>query len=89
MESPLAKEIERYNKHRADLESGHVGEWAVVYAEDPIKTFQDFQDAANFAVTNYGRGPYLIRQVGMHRVIFNPISAVLRPDGQTDADRSL
>ena len=87
MASALAKEIERYDQHRADLESGHAGEWAVVYAEEPIETFEDFQDAANFAVTNYGRGPYLIRQVGVQLVIMNPVSALL--NNPVDADLSI
>ena len=57
-------EIAAYNRMREYLETNHHLEWAIIHKEELIGTYQDFQDAAKVAVKRFGRGPYLIRQVG-------------------------
>lgn len=60
----LVDEIAAYESFRSDLELEHLGKWAVVHGRSLIGVFDDFQAAAVEAVRRFGRGPYLIRQVG-------------------------
>ena len=60
----LAREIAAYDAIRDELERDHLYEWVVFHDEQLIGTYEDFQDAAAEAVRMFGRGPYLIRQVG-------------------------
>jgi hypothetical protein len=60
----LDHEIAAYETMRADLENRHLGEWALVFGEKLIGVFPSFEEAAQIAVQEFGRGPYLIRQVG-------------------------
>lgn len=60
----IDSEIAAYEKVREDLELHHMGEWVVVHAEKLIGTYDSFESAANEAVARFGRGPYLIHQVG-------------------------
>lgn len=60
----LDREIAAYDKLRADLENQHMGDWIIVFDEKLIGVFSSFDDAAKEAVQKFGRGPYLIRQVG-------------------------
>ena len=57
-------EIEAYERIRPDLEVQHTGKWVLVHDGQLINTFNDFEAAASEAVRSFGRGPYLIRQVG-------------------------
>ena len=60
----LDTEIEAYERLRPDLEVQHTGKWVLVHDGQLINTFNDFEAAASEAVRSFGRGPYLIRQVG-------------------------
>ena len=60
----LAREIAAYNEMRDELERKHLYDWVVFHDEQLIGAYEDFQDAAAKAVRRFGRGPYLIRQVG-------------------------
>ena len=60
----LDGEIAAYNAMRFELERDHLYEWVVFHDEQLIGAYEDFQDAAAQAVRKFGRGPYLIRQVG-------------------------
>jgi len=60
----LDREIAAYETLRADLENRHMGEWVLVYKENLIGVYRSFDEAAQFAVQEFGRGPYLIRKVG-------------------------
>ncbi len=62
--STLSREIAAYESMRAELESSHLGRWAVVHESSLTGVFDDFQMAATEAVRQFGRGPYLIRQIG-------------------------
>ena len=58
------KDIAAYDKMRAELESKHTGKWVLVRNEALIGVYDGFEAAAEDAVKRFGRGPYLIRQVG-------------------------
>ena len=60
----LSENIAAYAKAQNALETNHWGEYAVFYDGDMQGTFQEFHEAMAFAAERWGRGPYLIRQVG-------------------------
>ena len=60
----LSDEIAAYEAMQSDLESTHLGEWALVHDRQLIGTYKSFDLAARDAVHRFGRGPYLIRQIG-------------------------
>jgi len=70
----LSKQIEAYEEMRDELEMDHFGEWVVFHDEQLVDTYPTFPDAAHDAARRYGRGPYLIRQVGASRVVRLPAS---------------
>lgn len=74
----LRDEIAAYEAMRADLESAHLGEWAVVHDQELIGTYPSFDLAARDAVQRFGRGPYLIRQIGVAELTL-PASAMYVP----------
>ena len=60
----IKENIAAYEVMRSDLEARHPGDWALVHDQKLIGTYQIFDDAAKDAVSRFGRGPYLIRQIG-------------------------
>ena len=60
----LSENIAAYEKAQNALETDHWGKYVVFYGEEMQGTFQEFHEAAEFAVKQWGRGPYLIRMVG-------------------------
>lgn len=74
----LTKEIAAYESMLEELESEHLGEWAVVRGEELIGTYESFELAADDAVQRFGRGPYLIREIGGRPTVI-PASVLYRP----------
>lgn len=74
-DSVLEKEIIAYNAMKETLEKEHMGEWVIFYAGKLKGTYPTFEDAADYAIKEFGRGPYLIRQVGERPVVL-PVSVV-------------
>ena len=62
--STLKDEISTYEGMRDDLETQHFGEWVVIHDGEFVGSYDSFESAADDAVRRFGRGPYLIRQVG-------------------------
>lgn len=62
--STLSREIAAYEGMQKELEIDFLGMWALVHDETLIGTFDSFEEPAAYAVTNFGRGPYLIRKIG-------------------------
>lgn len=60
----LDAELKTYASMRRSLEESSMLAWVVIRNTDLIGTFSTFDEAANAAVEKFGRGPYLIRQVG-------------------------
>jgi hypothetical protein len=75
----LKDEISAYEQMKADLEARALGKWALVHDRQLVGTYAAFDDAAKEAVHRFGRGPYLIRQVGSASislpasVMYNPV----------------
>ena len=65
----LDVEIATYEGMQEHLEANHKGEWAVIHGEEFVGTYPDFQVAADAAVRRFGRGPYLIREIGAPPII--------------------
>lgn len=69
----LSDEIKAYEKMRNSLETDYFGKWVVIHEEELHGTYETFERAAEDAVRNYGRGPYLIREVGAPPVTPLPV----------------
>lgn len=75
----LENEIKAYDGLRAELENSHMGEWVIVHDEKLIGVFPSLDEAAGEAVRRFGRGPYLIRQIGAPPIAM-PVSVMYHPD---------
>lgn len=71
---PLETEIAAYEAMREELERHHKGKFVIFHDRNFIGAFDTLNAAASEAVRLFGRGPYLIRQVGVPPA---PISASL------------
>jgi hypothetical protein len=60
----LEIEIATYERRREELEKYYPGKFVVIRGGDLVGAFDTFGNAAAEAVARFGRGPYLIRQVG-------------------------
>ena len=60
----LDQEIEAYDRMRSDLEQAHFNKWVVVRDGEVAGVFDGPEESIKFAAERFGRGPYLIRQVG-------------------------
>ena len=70
----LETEIRAYEAKREELERDYKRKFVVFHGEDFVGAFDTFDAAARVAVRQFGRGPYLIRQVG---VKFSPLPPFL------------
>ncbi len=57
-------EIAEFAKMQPELEAKHTGKWVLFHGGLMISLYDSFEATATDAVTRFGRGPYLIRQVG-------------------------
>lgn len=62
--STIEDEIEAFEKMRSELEAKHMGQWVLIYERALVNLYESFEGAADDAVSRFGRGPFLIRQVG-------------------------
>jgi hypothetical protein len=76
--SDLKEDILAYEAMRSDLELKHSGKWIVICDRVLVGTFDSFEHAAVEAVRLFGRGPYLIRQVGAPPLTL-PAAALYHP----------
>ena len=60
----LEQEIAAFERMRPQLEREHYQKWVVFHGDDFIGAYDSLDSAAEVAVKRFGRGPYLIRQVG-------------------------
>jgi hypothetical protein len=82
----LTAEIAAYEGMRAKLETEHLGKWALVHDGELIGAYEEFDQAAEEAVAKFGRGPYLIRQIGAPPITL-PVSVMYRQVHGKDAMR--
>ena len=71
-------DISAYEKIQAEMEEKHMGKWVLFHDEALIAVYDSFESAAQDAVARYGRGPFMIRQVGVSSVSL-PASVMYRP----------
>ena len=79
----LSSQIAAYEEMRDVLEVDHFGKWVVFYGGELVDTYGSSEEAAVDAVRRFGRGPYLIRQVGAPPVRL-PASVWFRPADATN-----
>jgi hypothetical protein len=58
------RDLAAYEQMRKDLEAHKMGKWVLMRDQVLMGVYDSFQESANEAVSKFGRGPYLIRQVG-------------------------
>ncbi len=61
----LDKDISAFEKMRENFETNYMGKWVLLHDEKMIGAFDTFNDAAHEATQKFGKGPYLIREVGV------------------------
>ena len=76
--SSLKDDILAYDAMKADLEMSALGKWVLIHDKKLIGTFDGSDAAAKEAVQKFGRGPYLIRQIGAPAVTL-PASVMYHP----------
>ena len=74
----LDAELTAYRREREQLESTHPGKWVLFKGAALISVHDTFEATAEDAVRRYGRGPYLIRQVGAPPMVI-PASIYYQP----------
>lgn len=74
----LKDEIAAYEKMRSELEANHVSKWVIVHNCELVGIYDSLESAAEEAVKKFGRGPYLIRQVGSSSLVL-PASVMYVP----------
>ena len=79
----LNGEIAAYEKMQDSLEAEHMGKWVVIHDGVLIATYDSFEAAADDAVEKFGRGPFLIRQVGAPPMML-PASVMHYPEHGPD-----
>ena len=82
----LDQEISAFNGMSAELEAHHMGKWVLIHDLTLVAIYDSFESAAEDAVRKFGRGPYLIRQVGAPPITL-PASVMYRPEYGTDKMR--
>jgi len=60
----LDRQIEAYDAQRERLERDHHGRWVVFHDELLTGDYATYEEAITAAMRKFGRGPYLVRQVG-------------------------
>ena len=75
----LENEIVAYEAMIDNLELDHFGKWVVFHNEKLAGSYETSHDAANDAMERFGRGPYLIRQVGLQPVVVWRPTIVYKP----------
>lgn len=78
-QATLEQNIEAYEAMREALEEQYLHKFVVFHNAEFISSFDSFHNAAREAIRRFGRGPYLIRQVGAPRRIAMPASVAFRP----------
>jgi hypothetical protein len=65
----LDTELRAYRTGAAELEAKFPGKWVIFRESSLIAIHDTFENAATDAVDRFGRGPYLIRQVGAPPIV--------------------
>jgi hypothetical protein len=60
----IRADIAAYEAMRNELEVDNQSKWVLFHDRQLISIHDSFEEAAEEAVQEFGRGPYLIRQIG-------------------------
>ena len=60
----LQAEIEAFERMREKLEADYMGKWVLFHDRALVEVCDSFEVAADLGVRQFGRGPFLIRQIG-------------------------
>lgn len=71
----IQDEIKAFERMLPQLENEYRGRWVLIYGGKLIEAFDDFDSAADDAVRRFGRGPFLIREIGGQPDVL-PVSVV-------------
>lgn len=77
----LDVELGAYQQQANRLEAAYAGKWVVFKASALVGIHDTFEQAAADAVGRFGRGPYLIRQVGAPPIVI-PVSVAYNPENE-------
>ena len=77
----LDHEMAAYRQQAARLEATQAGKWVIFKGSALVGTHETFEQAARDAVRRFGRGPYLIRQVGAPPIVI-PVSLAYSPGNE-------
>ena len=72
----LDRQIAAYEARRDELERDYHGRHVVFHDGELFGDYGTLDEAADAAVQSFGRGPYLIRQVGAPETITLPASVL-------------
>jgi hypothetical protein len=73
--SPIQDEIRAYEAIQAKLEAEHLGEWVLMRDQKLIGLFPSFEQAAAEGLRLFGRGAYLVREIGAEPIRL-PVSVI-------------
>ena len=75
--SDLNDDIKVFDEMRQELEQKYTGKWVLIYNQKLVSVYDNFEKAAEDAVSKFGTGPYLIRQIGARPIVL-PSSLLFR-----------
>lgn len=61
----LCQEYAVYESKRERLEAAHTGKYVLIKFDEVVGTYNTLDDALRVAVKRFGRGPYLIEEIGL------------------------
>jgi|HubBroStandDraft_5_1064220.scaffolds.fasta_scaffold96376_1 hypothetical protein len=78
----IEKDIQFYDSIKSDIELSKNGKWVLIKDQELVDTYDNFEIAAEQAVKLFGRGPYLIRQIGrMPFIVPASVAFITRRNG--------
>lgn len=79
MSNILDEEIKFFDSIKSQLLEHHLGKFIIISNGKLAGSYDTFDAAAKEAIKQFGKGPYLIRQVGQEPLRHLPASVAYRP----------
>ena len=77
--SSLNDNIKAFINMSEELNQHYAGKFVIIYDGNFVASYDSFDNAARAAIERYGKGPYLIRQIGAPTEMPMPASIAYRP----------
>lgn len=84
MPKVLEKEIATFEREKGRLQTEHPGKFVLVHGDEVIDTFDTFDAAASDGLRRFGKGPFLIREVGRENLDISAAVVYGLTDAHTD-----